>query len=252
MIRRDRWVSIAIPALLTVASVCLAQDAPPSTPPADTTLQAAPGPPIGPGFAAIGGGIGVSQFTGSEDYSAGAEMRLAFAGRWRYQWSRSLRLEIGTGFTWAGYDQSEPAPFVDPRPGADIDGKGEWLTLLVPTSAQIQYLRPSGWWLYHAGIGPGIYRVWVQNERDVVEDPITFKPHRGVYPGFSFQIGAERFFRGLTTTSIEFGVTGHQVFATRDDQFPSGMNSNLSAVEGRIGVNYYWDLSKPRGVAPRP
>ena len=77
--------------------------------------------------------------------------------------------------------------------------------------------------------------------RKVLKDPESFRLHRGLYPGGSFEIGAERFLKSITTTSIELTWVNHLVLAQRDPQFPSGYNSNLMAMEWRLGVNYYFD-----------
>ena len=124
------------------------------------------------------------------------------------------------------------------------------LTLLVPMTAQLQYVTRRGQWFYHAGLGPGLYRVWVQNHRKVLRDPVTYDLHRGLYAGGTFELGAERFLKSITTTSVELTWVNHLVFAQRDDQFPSGFNSNLMAMEWRVGVNYYFDplRSKATGI----
>jgi hypothetical protein len=232
-------VSGAAVAMLTVAVVCLAAE-----------------PSYGPQTAGIGGGIGASSFRFDRmlgkswfgDYSAGAQTRMVFTGQFRYVWTPSLRWQVSPGFTWAGYKDSEPAPFQDPRFPDDPD-KGDYLTLLLPVSAQIQYVVRRGQWLYHVGAGPGIYRVLVENHREVLKDPVTLKLHRGLYAGASGQLGAERFLKGLPSTSIEVSMAGHLAFAERNDQFPSGLNSNLFALEWRAGVNYYFPLPRERAAA---
>ena len=90
----------------------------------------------------------------------------------------------------------------------------------------------------------------VENRRKVLQDPATHDRHKGVYFGMSAEIGAERFLRNITTTSIEWTLGGHLVFAERDDQFPSGWNSNLLPLEARVCVNYYFDLVKPKQGLP--
>ncbi len=71
------------------------------------------------------------------------------------------------------------------------------------------------------------------------------------------ELGAERFLRGLTTTSIEGVVAGHLIFAQRDKQFPLGFNSNVLPVDVRLCVNYYFDMTRRKksidtGVPSRP
>jgi hypothetical protein len=240
MISRVRRVSVAASLMLTVASVCLAQD---------TSVSDPREPGYGPGKGGIGFQLGASSFVADADYSAGAAARFGFAAQFRYAMRRWVRWQISPGFTWAGYDANEPAPFRDPNFPADST-KGEYLTLLLPVSAQLQLVFQRGSWVYYAGGGPGLYRVWVENRRKVLKDPDTKRLHRGVYPGATAQIGAERFLKAFRSISIEFTVDGHWVFAERSEQFTSGFNSSLLAVGGRIGANYYFDLLGKRSPEP--
>ena len=238
MIPRVRRVSVAVLAALTVASACLAAS-----------------PPYGTGRGGIGGQFGFSYFRpdrafGNDwfgDYSAGANSRLSFRAHWRYTMSPSFRWEISPSLTWAAYGREIAAPLVDPN-FPDDHKKNRYLTLLVPVTAQIQYMVHRSDWLYYAGAGPGVYRVWVENNRKVLRDPITLRLHRGVYPGGSFGLGVEHFLKAPSAVSLEFAVGGHLVLAQRPDQFESGFNSNLMALEMRIGGNYYFkpgDRKKP-------
>lgn len=229
MIPRVCGVSGALVALLTVASVCVAAD-----------------PGYTPGIGGIGGQIGGSTFRfdrmlGSSwfgDYSAGAQPRFILHAHFRYVVNRWLRWQVSPGMTWAGYKGAEPAPFEDPRYG-DRD-KREYLTLLLPVSLQGQYVLRRGWWLYYVGAGPGVYRVWIENRREVLKDPVTLTLHRGLYPGMSGELGVELFLKSLPSTSLELALGGDLVLAQRDDQFVSGINSNLMAVGVRFGGNLYF------------
>jgi len=233
MIPRIRWVSFAVTVLLTVASACLAAEGEPS---------------YKPGKGGVGGQIGGSYFgydrmLGSDwfgDYSKGAMPRFSFAGQFRYVSSRHWRWQVNPGFTWTAYKTSTAIPFTDPNL-PQRTSKDQMIVQLLPITVQLQYVVKRGQWLYHAGLGPGAYRVMVQDDRKVLKDPLTFRLHRGLYPGGSFELGAERFLRAITTTSIEMTWANHLVFAQRDEQFPSGYNSNLMAMELRLGVNYYFD-----------
>lgn len=240
--RSIRWVSLAAMALLTVASACLAAEGDPS---------------YKPGSGGVGGQFGGSYFgvdrmVGGEwfgDYSHGAMPRFSFAGQFRYVHSRHLRWQFSPGFTWTSYRTATVIPFSDPNhPTTRV--KDEMLTLMAPLTAQAQYVARRGQWFYHAGAGPGLYRIWIENERKVLMDPQSMKLHRGLYPGATFELGAERFLRRITTTSIEFAWVNHLVFAQRDEQFLRGFNSNLMATEFRVGLNYYFDplRSKAKGI----
>lgn len=242
MIPRIRWVSFALLALLATASAGLAAEGEPA---------------YKPGQGGIGGQLGGSYFGvdrmfGAEwfgDYSKWAMPRLSFAGQFRYVHSKHWRWQVNPGFTWTAYKTGTAIPFPDLN-YPDEEVKDRMLVLLLPATAQAQYVVKRGQWLYHAGAGPGLYRVWVQNSRKVLVDPGTFRLHRGLYPGGSFEFGAERFLKAITTTSVEFTWVNHLVFAQRDEQFPSGYNSNLMATELRIGLNYYFNplREKKQGI----
>jgi hypothetical protein len=237
MIPRFRWVGLTVLVLLTAASTCLA---------------AGDEPAYKPGKGSIGGQLGGSTFGfdrmfGADwfgDYSKGALPRFSFAAQFRYVQSDHWRWQLSPGFTWTAYKTSTAIPFVDLN-APDDKVKDDMLSLLLPISVQAQYVVRRGRWFYHAGAGPGLYRVWVENHRKVYKDPDTFRLHRGLYPGGTFEIGAERFLRAITTTSIELTWTNHLVLA-QDDQFKNGYDSNLMAMEWRLGVNYYFDPLKQK------
>lgn len=243
MIQRIGWVSLAVLVLLTVASTCPAADGEPA---------------YKAGMGGVGGQIGGSYFgfdrmVGAEwfaDYSDGAVPRFAFSGHFRFVQSNHWRWQVSPGFTWTAYKTATALPMTDLNSPEDQD-KDQAITLLLPASAQLQYVTRRGQWFYHAGVGPGAYRVWVQNHRKVLRDPETLDLHRGLYFGGTFELGAERFLKSITTTSVEFTWVNHLVFTQRDDQFPSGFNSNLMAMEWRVGVNYYFDplRDKRAGIA---
>ena len=148
MIPRLRCVSVALFALLTGASACLAAE-----------------PGYAPHRASVGGGFGVSRFAQDADYSAGAALRFSFGGSFRYVMNPWLRWQVSPGFTWTAYTVGTPAPFLDPQFPADVD-KDRYLTLLVPVSAQIQLVQKRGWWLYHLGVGPSIRTQQGRHARD--------------------------------------------------------------------------------------
>lgn len=233
MIHRIGWVSLAVLVLLTVASTCLAADGEPA---------------YKAGKGGVGGQIGGSYFGfdrtfGNEwfgQYSDGAMPRFGFAAQFRYVQSNHWRWQVSPGFTWSAYETATPLVVTDPNAPGDTD-KDNVITLLLPVSAQLQYVMRRGQWFYHVGAGPGVYRVWVQNHRKVLRDSQTLDLHRGLYAGGTFELGAERFLKSITTTSIELTWANHLVLAQRDEQFPTGFNSNLMAMEWRVGVNYYFD-----------
>ena len=237
MILRVGPVSGAVFALLTGFSLCWAAE-----------------PGYAPGRAAIGGLIGGSQLFADTDYSntrtpsgefgdRDAEPRFAFSGNFRYVINSWLRWQVSPGFFWAGYDHKSQMPFEDPNYPGD-ETKEHLITLVLPVSAQVQATGQRGPWLYHAGGGPGVYRVWVENRRKVLKDPVTKRLHKGFYPGMTGQIGVERFFKAMPSTAMEVSAAGHWAFADRLEQFPSGFNSAVLGVEFRVGANYYFDLRR--------
>lgn len=239
MMSRVCRVSVALLASLTLARVCMAAE-----------------PYAATGKGGIGGQIGFSSFKidrvlGSEwfdDYSSAAGARLAFHAHWRYQVTPWLRWQIGTGFTWAGYKEKAVAPLTDPNFPRETT-KENYLTLLVPSTAQLHYVLRRGPWIYYGGAGPGVYRVWIENHRKVLKDPVTLRLHRGLYPGGSAEFGVERYFKALPSTSLELAVAGHLALAQRPEQFPSGFESNVMAVEVRFGGNYSFTPG-PRKAPP--
>jgi hypothetical protein len=237
MIPRVRSASIALLAVLAVASPCLA------------------GEGMGPGRGAIGGQFGGSFFWADGDYSEGAKSRLAFSGHYRYVMNHRFRWQISPGFTWTGYSGAVPAPVQDVHFPQDVRKRTN-LTLLLPTSFELQCLIHTGKWHYHIGAGPGAYRVWIENRRRPLLDPVSFRKHQGLYPGVTGEVGVERFIKTLPSTSVEACVTTHWVFTPSDavpaaagkppPTFPSGYNSFLAVTEIRIGANYYFDMSRLR------
>jgi hypothetical protein len=244
MFSRVRRVSVAALAALTVASACPAAES-----------------SHGTGRGGIGGQIGFSSFRIDRafgngwfgDYSAGANPRFSFSAHWRYAMSSSLRWQVSPGLTWSAYGRHQPAPMTDPN-FPDNRLKNQYLTLVLPVSAQLQYVVHRGGWVYYGGVGPGVYRVWIENNRKVLKDPLTLQLHRGLYPGGSFGFGVERFLKVLPTTSLEASLGGHLVWAQRPAQFESGFNSNLMALELRVGGNYYFkpgDRKKSSTILPK-
>ena len=186
----------------------------------------------------------------ADDYSDHAVQRMSFAGNFRYYMGRSVRWQVSPGFLWAAYEKkSVPAVFPDLNFPNDST-KDNNLTLVAPVTAQLQWVLRGRTFAWHVGAGAGAYRVWVESHRKVLKDPLSLRLHRGIYPGAVFEIGAERFLKSLSTTSIEVTAEGHYIFAKRDDQFPSGYDSTLMPVSLRLGVNYYFDLARFRKAAP--
>jgi hypothetical protein len=240
-------VSGACCALLAGNSLCSAAE--PTPAPAKSPSPTVSHPP-----AAIGGMIGGGQIFADGDYSnerlsngdfgsRDSKPRFAFAANFRYAFNPSLRWQVSPGFFWVGYEHTSPLPFTDSNNPTDTT-KEKVLTLVLPVSAQLQWTPHRGPWLYHVGAGPAVYRVWVENRRKVIKDPVTKVNHKGFYPGASGQVGVERFLKAQPNTAIEVSMAGHTALATRQEQFPSGFNASLWGFEFRVGANYYFDLGR--------
>lgn len=264
---------------LILAAPCLAQEAPAPTPtpapqatpapaatpepapaatppaaapaPAPVTATAAPANKAFPNHGGIGGLIGGSWFYAAEDYSKGAHPRFDFSGQFRYAFNPTWRVQVSPGFTWSAYSKKEPPPFTDPKFPEDTT-KESYLTLLIPVSAQIQWVTGKTHWLYHVGVGPGVYHLWVENHRKVLVDPGTLKLHRSTFFGFATEVGVERFLPSLPKTSIEVSMVHHYVLAEQVEDFPAGWNSKLGTIALRAGANYYFDLNKPQKAPELP
>jgi hypothetical protein len=228
MIPHVRSAGMALLAVLAFAPSCLAAGG------------------MGPGRGAIGGQLGGSLFWADGDYSEGAKARLAFSGHYRYVVNNRFRWQVGPGFTWTGYSGSVAMPVPDGHFPQDVSKRTN-LTLLLPVSFQLQYLAHTKKWHYHVGAGPGVYRVWIENRRILLLDPVTFEKHQRLHPGVTGEVGVERFLRQLPSTSVEACVTTHWVFADGDGKYPTGYNNFLAATEVRVGANYYFDMSRLRG-----
>lgn len=247
MFKTARVVSLALLASLTAASVCLAAD----------SLSVV-------GMASMGGGLGISRFLADADYTMArdgggsgrdvwstrdAASRFAFAAELRYTLSRHWRIQVSPGFLWTGYQKDTRIPFRTTQFPTD-SLKSDVLTLVLPVSFQLQWLQRSKHFLFHEGVGPGLYRVWVEQNRHVLEDPVSKKLHRGFYPGATAQVGVEYFLKSQPKVSLELAAASHIILAQRDEQFPSGFNSNVWTSEARFGANYHFDpkaLRKPAG-----
>jgi hypothetical protein len=228
MIPSVRTAGIALFAVLAAASPCLAAVG------------------MTPGRGAIGGQLGGSYFWADGDYSEGAEVRFAFSGNFRYVFKPWGRWQISPGFTWAGYSAGTPIAVIDGHHPEDTD-KSNNLTLLLPMTLQFQYLHHTKKWHYHLGAGGGFYRVWIENHREVLIDPVTYEKHQKIHGGLSGEFGAERFIKHLPSTSVEATLVTHWVFAQDDQAFPSGYNSFIAVTELKIGANYYFDMSRLKG-----
>lgn len=267
MSRFVRCAGIALIAVLAAAARVHAADSTGVVLPSIDTLSAAPTAPAPaaaavkparttgsiPGRAGIGGWLGGSWIWAQDDYAEGALPRFNFVGSFRYQMKEKWRLQISPGFTWNAYTKHSDPPFFDPAKPGDFT-KQHYLTLITPMSVQIQWTGHGTKWFPHVGIGPGLYRVQVEHDRDDLLDPITFKVHRGVYLGATLEAGYETYIKSMPNVSVELNLVNHFIAAKRDDQFPAGWNSGIANVAANVGINYYFDLArmKKKELTPLP
>lgn len=236
MTHRVRLAGVAVVLLLVSASVVRAQ-AP------DTTSAKRAGALSGRG--AVGAQIGSSYIYAQTDYSIGAQPRLSFAGHFRYVINPGWQWQVSPYYTWNGYAVGTKAPFADPNFPEDTE-KDEHLTQVTGASGQLQKVFRKGRTRWHIGGGPAVYRVWVQNRRKVLSDPVTNKRHQGTYLGATAELGAERFLKTLDNTSLELTIAYQGAFSKDVEGFPSGYDLNVNAVEIRFGTHYYFDFKKPK------
>ena len=234
---RVRLAGVAVLLSLACASVGFAQQA-------DSTSSASV-TGAKPGRGSIGGQLGGAWILAEKDYSKGAQPRLSLSGQYGYVISKKWRWQVSPYFAWNAYGVGNRIPFRDTNFPADTT-KDQILTQIAGGNAQLQYQRMRGNWLWHFGFGPSLYRIVVQNHRKVLKDPVTRDLHQGQYLGAMVEVGAEHFFKELNNTSLEYTLGYQDVFAKRDDQFPSGFNGNVSFVEFRVGAHYYFDFKSKK------
>jgi len=198
----------------------------------------------------------IDRTLGSEwfvDYSNGASPRLAFDAHWRYQMSnagapRSESVHV-TGYSSKHDAAGVPATPRHSRIELPTDGdKSDYLTLFC-VSLQLQYY--GGTALAITWARGRHLSVWVENRRKVLKDPVSLKLHRGLYPEpRGDRTGA--LLQGHPAVSLEFALAGHLALSQRPEQFVSGINSNVMAVEFRFGGNYYFTPGPRKAPAAAP
>src|SRR5207247_8515803 len=104
----------------------------------------APDSDYAPRKGGIGGSFGLSKFFGQGDYSEDSRPRFSFAGNLRYVMTPHWRWQFSPGFTWTAYKKGSPAPFTDINFPNDEQVKNDYLSLLVPMSAQLQLVARTG------------------------------------------------------------------------------------------------------------
>jgi hypothetical protein len=241
MFTRVRLAGVTCLLLLASVSVGFAQQP-------DSTASARSG--ARPGRGSIGAQIGSSYIFSDGDYSKGAQPRASFTGSFAYVISSGWRWQVSPYFTWNAYRTGTALPFQDPYLGSTT--KDAVLTQIVGGNGQLQRTGGKANWVWHVGAGPAIYRVVVQNRRNVLQDPKSKSLHQGTYVGATAEYGIERFMRSLPNTSLEWTVAYQTAFAKSDSRFPSGFNGTPAAFEIRFGGHYYYDFRTPKKPGGTP
>ena len=204
-----------------------------------------------PGRGGISGQVGSSYFFSQGDFSKGSQPRLSFIGHFRYVIGRHWGWQVSPYFTWNGYVSHASAPYVDLNFPTEGRSKQFYITQILGAAGQIQMFGGGGRNRWHLGAGPALYRVVIQNHRQVLKDPLSLELHSRMHLGASAEFGVERFLKKLPNTSIEVTAAWQAAFAKDDTKFPSGWSGTPMAVELRLGGNYYYDFRRGK-TAPRP
>jgi hypothetical protein len=201
-----------------------------------------------PESGSLGGTIGVPFFITDSDMKTGQSPRIMLKYHFGYVMTEKWRFSTRGGYGWVGYD-IVPAPFpleqcCDNPP--DLT-KGDQLTSIMPFTATVDYTHTlSDSWMLFAGLGPGLYKLNVMNDRKTVSDPVTFERYKWWSPGVSVEGGAEFFFPTNRNVSLEFMSTYNYILSADEEKLPSGYNGNHSYIDFNFGVNVYFGLGSPK------
>ena len=195
------------------------------------------------GQGSLGGSLGIPRFLTDSDMSQGQRPRGIGKFHFGYVFSEKLRLSLRGGFGWVGYN-SVPAPFPLQGGSGSIDfTKVDQLTTLAPFTLALDYtIRSSEGWLFYGGLGPGLYRWNILNDRRTVHDPASFERFLAFAPGIEIEVGAEHFVPANRNVGLEFFTTYNYMFSADEERWPSGYNGNHSWFDLNFGVNVYFDL----------
>lgn len=204
-------ISMAWFVILAVAAACLA----------------------GPGFAqeldgkgSIGASGGLMLFTADDDLSRDAQPRLLGHFDMKYVIQPRLAIHGTFGRGWNAYS-----------------GRGGTLSIIEPITFGLEYRQVFEQWpryLPHAGIGAGVYSLWVREKLKVTHDLVTLEERHTIDWGMNITAGLEYFMKRNVTLNYDF--VWHRIFSENQEDFPSGFGENDSYVQFVVGVNYYFSL----------
>jgi hypothetical protein len=202
-----------------------------------------------PGKGSLGGSLGVPRILATGELKQGQKPRIIGKAHFQYVMDHDWRLSLRGGFGWLGYSD-EPAPFVlqAEQPGGDPT-RGDQLLIFNPFTAVLAYTpQLSANWQGFVGVGPGAYRINIQNDHRTIFDPVTKDRYKFGSFGASAEAGAEYFLPANRNVSLEGVTTFHYLFSDHKDRFPSGYSGKHMFADVSIGVNVYF---RPLG-SPAP
>ena len=209
-------ISVAWLAILAIASLCLAETG------FAQELQ---------GKGSIGASGGLMLLTADDDLSRDAQPRLLGHFDMKYVLNPQVAFHGTFGRGWNSYS-----------------GRSDTLTVIEPVTFGVEYRHAFEQWpryLPHAGIGMGVYSVWVREGLQVTKDRQTGERLHTIDWGMNVTAGLEYFITRSVTVNYDF--VWHKIFSENLNDFPSGFGNNDSYVQFVVGVNYYFSMDSLDG-----
>ncbi len=178
------------------------------------------------GKGSVGGSGGIMLLTGDDDLSRSAQPRLLGHMDMRYVFHPNFAVHGTFGRGWNSYS-----------------GRGDTLTIIEPVTVGLEYRHVFQQWpryLPHAGVGIGVYSVYVREQLKVTQDPATLEERHTVDWGVNVSAGLEYFMTRSITVNYDF--VWHKIYSENLEDFPSGFGGDDSYVQLVVGVSYYFSL----------
>lgn len=228
-----RWALAALAAgLFAIPSIARAQD------------QTAKG--------SLGATIGYPFILSPGELKWGQAPRLMGKGHFQYVINKTWRTSFTFGYGWFGWSDKFNAPFILQAEQVNGDTtKGDQLLIMNPFTAVVHYTHPlSKSWLGFVGVGPGIFRVNIQNDHRTIYDPVTHERFKFGSFGLSGDLGAEYFLPANKNVSLLGMASLDYLFGgASESKYPSGYSGTYIFMDVNIGVNVYF---KPPGAKSAP
>jgi opacity protein-like surface antigen len=183
------------------------------------------------GKGGVGGSGGFMLVTGDKDLSRDAQPRLVGNIDLRYVSRPWLGFHGSFGRGWNSYS-----------------GRNDTLAIVEPITFGVEYRQNFDQWpryVPHAGVGFGVYSVYVRERLKVTQDPVTLERRHTISPGVNVTAGLEYFMTHSVTVSYDF--VWHKIFSENVKDFPSGFGGDYSYVQLVVGVNYYFSMDILKG-----